>query len=51
MRESIELPLLDSSLQPRIALAQVASKGAEPFEPGNSSLQGPSGNRVRTERT
>ena len=26
MRESIELPLLDSSLQPRIALAQVAVK-------------------------
>ena len=26
MRESIELPLVDSSLQPRIALAQVAVK-------------------------
>ena len=29
MRESIELPLVDNSLQPRIALAQVAAKGQQ----------------------
>ena len=51
MGDFCELLLLACSLQPQITLAQVASKGAEPFEPGNSSLQGPRGNRVRTERT
>ena len=51
MRNFCELLLLASSLQPQFTLSQVASKGAEPFEPGNSSLQGPRGNWVRTERT
>ena len=29
----------------------VASKGAKPFKPGHSSLQGPRGNWIRAERT
>ena len=43
MLDLCELLLLACSLQPQITFALVASKRAEPFEPGNSSLQGPRG--------
>ena len=49
MRKFCEL--LRACLEPQIAWVQVASKGAEPFEPGHASLQGPRGNCVQTERT
>ena len=41
MRDSCELLLLASSLQPQLALARVASKGAKLFERGSNHCRVP----------